>query len=109
MGNELPETIDIHQATALAQEDMATRMSVEIEAIEVVDARRVTWGDGSIGCPEPGMMYTQALVPGYYIRLRHDGKDAHYHAGRDGRPMHCPAERSQGPIDPDTSEDDNRI
>jgi hypothetical protein len=25
------------------------------------------WNDGSLGCPEPGMMYTQALVNGYWL------------------------------------------
>ena len=28
------------------------------------------------------MMYTQALVDGYYIRLRAGEMTAHYHAGR---------------------------
>jgi len=84
-----------------SRDDLATRLSVANEGIEVVTARRVTWGDGSIGCPEPGMMYTQALVPGFYIHLRHDGKDAYYHVGSNGQPMHCPAERSKPPIDPE--------
>lgn len=30
----------------------------------------VTWNDGSLGCPEPGMNYTQALVPGYEIEFQ---------------------------------------
>ena len=36
----------------------------------VVDARAVTWPDSSLGCPEPGMMYTQVLVDGTLRRAR---------------------------------------
>jgi hypothetical protein len=109
MDNELPATLDIEQATAAARDDLAERLSIDNDAIEVVDARRVTWGNGALGCPEPGMMYTQALVPGYYIHLRYNGKDAYYHAGRDGRPMHCPAERSQPPMGSDHPDSASRI
>ena len=31
------------------------------------ECEAVTWADGSLGCPEPGMKYTMALVPGYRI------------------------------------------
>ena len=41
----------------------------------------VTWRDGSIGCPEPGMNYTQALVPGIRVVLELDGVRYEYHAG----------------------------
>jgi hypothetical protein len=33
----------------------------------VVQAEAVTWPDGALGCPEPGIVYTQALVPGYWV------------------------------------------
>ena len=77
----------------VALDDAAQRLTVPRERIEVVSAERVTWADGSIGCPEPGMMYTQALVPGYRIVLRADGHTLNYHASDRGRPAFCPAER----------------
>lgn len=90
-GLSLPEAVDE------ARRDLATRLDAPVEQITVADARRVTWGNGSLGCPEAGMMYTQALVSGYYIRLQSDEADYHYHAGRDGQPFACPAERSLQP------------
>jgi hypothetical protein len=52
----------------------------------VVEARPVTWSDGALGCPEPGMMYTQALVDGYRIILETgDGERVFFH-GEDGQP-----------------------
>ena len=29
-----------------------------------------TWTDGSLGCPTPGQMYTQALVEGWQAVIR---------------------------------------
>lgn len=89
------------QAVAAAKDDLARRNAVAAEQIEVVSSRTVTWGDGSMGCPEPEMMYTQALVPGYQIHLRHDGSDAYYHGSRSSEPMYCPAERAQAPYKSD--------
>ena len=38
-------------------------------------AERVTWADGSLGCPKEGYAYTQAMVPGYRFTFLH-GTDA---------------------------------
>ncbi|MBP1464319.1 hypothetical protein EYB53_001230 [Candidatus Chloroploca sp. M-50] len=47
--------------------DVIARTGAEREAIVVVRDEAVVWSDGSLGCPEPGMMYTQALVEGYHV------------------------------------------
>ena len=52
-----------------------------MSAITVVSVDEVTWRDGSIGCPEPGMGYTQALVPGIRVVLELDGTRYEYHSG----------------------------
>ena len=76
-----------------ALDDAATRTSIDRANISVISAAAVTWSDGSAGCPEPGMMYTQALVPGYRIVLQAGEQVLNYHAGRAGAPKFCPAER----------------
>jgi hypothetical protein len=50
--------------------DAAERTGEDPDAIEIVQAAAVTWNDGALGCPEPGMFYTQALVDGYHVILR---------------------------------------
>jgi len=80
-----------------ALDDAATRTSVDREKITVVSAGPVTWPDGSAGCPEPGMMYTQALVPGYRVVLQAGDEVLNYHATRGGTPQFCPAERVMPP------------
>ena len=62
---------------------------VGADEITVVTAEAVTWSDGSIGCPQEGMAYTQALVPGFRIVLDVAGEEIHYHAGSDGEFFPC--------------------
>jgi hypothetical protein len=52
--------------------------------IEVVQAEQVTWPDGSLGCPEPDQMYTQALVEGYQVVLDAGGEELDYRVGSGG-------------------------
>jgi len=94
-------SLTLEDSVAAAREDLAGHLGLEIDSIEVAEARRVTWPDGAMGCPEPGMHYTMALVDGYLIRLIAGGKPFAYHAGHDGQPFLCPAERSRAPHDGD--------
>ena len=48
---------------------------------EVVSAAAVTWNDGSLGCPEAGKAYTQALVDGYQVILEVNGERYDYRVG----------------------------
>ncbi len=64
--------------------DAALRSGVAEADIVVVRGESVTWSDGSLGCPQPGMNYTQALVPGYWVVLDADGTDYDYRASARG-------------------------
>jgi len=88
-----PEQLPI---VAPARIDLAERLGVDPEDLEVVTAQEVTWPDGSLGCPEPGMSYTQSLVEGSKVVLGHDGRVYVYHAGDDGEPFLCPSEDKDG-------------
>jgi hypothetical protein len=50
--------------------DAAQRSGVPREQLVVVTAVATTWSDGSLGCREPGQMYTQALVEGWQAVVR---------------------------------------
>jgi hypothetical protein len=64
-----------------AVRDLARRLSVEQSQITVVSAEEVTWRDGSMGCPRPGMMYPQVLTDGSRVVLEAQGQRYEYHAG----------------------------
>ncbi len=57
--------------------------------IEVVSVEEVTWRDGSRGCAEPGMAYTQALIDGSRITLRVGTTTYEYHSGGSQPPSRC--------------------
>ena len=85
-----PAPLHPNPRIAAALTDLTSRLGVEPEAIEIVSAEEVTWSDGSLGCPQPGMLYTQALVPGIQIILEVNGARYHYHADATDEPFFCP-------------------
>lgn len=58
--------------------DAAERVGVDPAAVTVVSATAVEWTDGSLGCPQPGMGYTQALVSGFQIIVQAGGRTLDY-------------------------------
>ena len=66
---------------ARAVADLAQRLGMDADQIEVVSVRAVEWRDGSLGCPSGGMMYPQVITPGYLIVLSANGVQYEYHTG----------------------------
>jgi hypothetical protein len=97
-----PTMSSLASMTESALADAATRTGLKRADLKVLSAEAVTWPDGSLGCPQPGMQYTEALVPGYRVRIQAGARVLDYHAGRSGQPVYCPAGRSQPPL-PDAS------
>jgi hypothetical protein len=62
--------------------DAAQRTGVAESDVEVEEATAMTWNDGSLGCPEPGQFYTQALVEGYHVIVVVEGERLDYRAVR---------------------------
>lgn len=65
--------------------DLAER-GVDASSAKAVRAEAVTWNDGSLGCPEPGKTYTQALVEGYQVIVQVGSQQFDYHFG-DGQSL----------------------
>jgi hypothetical protein len=74
--------------------DASERTGTSPEDIVPVSGTAVEWSDGSLDCPEPGMGYTQAIVPGFQVTLEAGGIELDYRVGDgeafvlcvDGRP-----------------------
>lgn len=69
--------------------DLQEREGIDREEIFIERAEAVVWRDGSIGCPQPGMMYLQVLTPGYFVVLRVGDDLYNYHATQSGRFILC--------------------
>jgi hypothetical protein len=83
---------------AFAQQDLANRLDIGKETIKVSGATPVTWRSGALGCPKPGVSYTDVLVPGIWIVLRVDKATYRYHAVPGGQPFYCPEDRAEPPV-----------
>ncbi len=86
-------------ADVLAQ--AAEAAGVAASEVTLVAAEAVTWSDGSLGCPEQGMAYTQALVPGYRVVVEVGGEERHFHASESGDFRFCddPQPPLEGSVD----------
>ncbi|NOZ28744.1 MAG: hypothetical protein GXP39_11930 [Chloroflexi bacterium] len=73
---------------AQAVADLAERLRVTKDTIQVRSVEMVEWPDTSLGCPEPGKMYAQVITPGYRIVLEAQGKAYEYHASQN-RVVYC--------------------
>jgi hypothetical protein len=62
------------------QSDLAARSGSASEEMHLIRDQAVTWSDGSLGCPQPGVFYTQAPVNGYWVVLQVEGKEYDYRA-----------------------------
>ena len=81
-----------------ARADAAQRSGVAPADLTLILAASVTWADGSLGCPRPGLLYTQALVPGYRVKLKVGNEVLDYHTGERGGLILCPPGQSQEPV-----------
>lgn len=64
--------------------DLAAKLGVAAPAITVVSLEPFVWPDGCLGLGGPGVVCTQALVPGWLAVLRGpDGKEYRYRGAGD--------------------------
>jgi hypothetical protein len=81
----------LDDVVAAARADAARLSGRDAAALQLLSAERVTWSDGSLGCPRPGMAYTMALVPGFRVRLAAGTQVYDYHTDLRGTLSLCPA------------------
>lgn len=85
-----PVTSEVQRIIDAALADASSRTGTAVTALVVASAEAVVWADGSLGCPQPGMAYTMALVPGYRVRIRAGDQLLDYHASGRGNLVLCP-------------------
>ena len=75
----------IEEIVALARQDLAKRLGVSLEAVEVVKVEKVWWEDDTLGCPRPPGNYPDRAypgpIPGYRILLAVEGVQYEYRSG----------------------------
>jgi hypothetical protein len=79
-----------------ARRDLASRLQLDLDAIDVVEAKSVVWPDASLGCPMEGMVYPHVTVDGALVRLKHGVATYDYHAGGTRKPFLCEKRKPAG-------------
>ena len=72
-----------------ARHDLATRLGVPDSQIRFVSGEGKTFADGSLGCPDPGVMYVQSQVPGWVLTFAVGDRQFTYHTDLQ-RTVPCP-------------------
>ena len=83
----IPSAADASVRAAI--NDLAAKLKIASDAVQVVSVSAVDWSDTSLGCPQPGMFYAQVIVQGYTIILSAGGQQVEYHADQRGRIVTC--------------------
>lgn len=86
---------EVGEVTA-AIADLAMRLDIDTTSITVVETREVQWPDGSLGCPQEGELYTQAVVDGTQIFLSAGDRIYDYRADSSGSVKLCPSDEKDG-------------
>lgn len=90
-GTPIPMPLNpaLQKVVTQAKQDLARRLAIPEEQIELVEVQSVIWPDKGLGCPQPGMVYIQIQVDGLLIRFRAGGQVYEYHSGGNRPPFLC--------------------
>lgn len=95
---DLPEQVESQVAAvgevpggimAIILADAEERVGIPQDDLEVTVAEAVVWSDGSLGCPQPGSVYTQALIDGFRVVVESATEQTDYHVAADGGFVVC--------------------
>lgn len=74
----------------LTKNDLAKRLQIDTDKVELVKSEEVLWPDAALGCPAPGKVYAQGKVPGFQIQLKASESEYIYHTDWTGQFVLCP-------------------
>jgi hypothetical protein len=91
---------EIKKSYTLISADLAKRSNLPPASFQITGYTTETFPDSALGCPDPSMMYTQVLTPGYTIQVAAGGQSYDYRSnlagthivlcGANGQPVPTP-------------------
>jgi hypothetical protein len=76
-------------AVEAALSDAASHLGIGRDQLRVDQVEAREWGDSSLGCPQPGNLYSQIVTPGFVIVINSGGKQLEYHSDTRARVVLC--------------------
>ena len=77
----IPVPTHLPQSVELVRQDLATRLAITPDSIEVTRVEETVWPDTCLGLPAPEIC-APGKTPGYRVNLRAFGQNYHYHTDR---------------------------
>jgi hypothetical protein len=81
-----PEAQSVVDAAVREAASYAAVAATDVK-VQQIEARE--WPDSSLGCPRPGLMYSQVVTPGYLIVVEAGSRVLEYHSDARGRVVLC--------------------
>jgi len=85
-----PVSGNLDRLIDIAKQDLARRLEIAPDEIEVQHIEKEEWPDTSLGCAEPGLSRYPVAIPGYRIILTTKGREYVYHTNRESGVVYCP-------------------
>lgn len=79
-----PQSVDlteVGQQVSAALVHLTEELDIELAGVTIVHVEHKLWPDASLGLPEPGIAYVQALTPGCVIQLQAGNRTFTVHTG----------------------------
>lgn len=89
LGPASSPTPDSQAVVAAVQQAAAVQVGASPADVHVEQVEAHQWGDSSLGCPRPGLQYSQVVTDGYLIVVSAGGKTLEYHSDARGRVVLC--------------------
>lgn len=85
----VPVPPEASQAVDAALQDAAAHLSVSRDQLKVSQVASQQWNDASLGCPQPGQLYSQIVTPGFVVMITSGSHQLEYHTDTRGRVTLC--------------------
>jgi hypothetical protein len=90
--NEMSDQLDSasQNMVQIAISEIAKKTTINnVSDIKIIEVQEKEFPDGSLGCPQEGMAYTQAVESGYIVKLEYEGAIYDYRIGQNNRILQC--------------------
>ena len=85
----VPVPPEASQAVDAALQDAAAHLNVSRDQLQVSQVGSQQWNDASLGCPQPGQLYSQIVTPGFLVMITSGSHQLEYHTDMRGRVTLC--------------------
>ncbi len=76
-------------AVDAARQAAITHLGVTPDQLQVSQIEAQQWPDSSLGCPQPGQLYSQIITPGFLVMITSGPHQLEYHTDMRSRVVLC--------------------